>query len=876
MIKKPYLTLIGFFFFFYSYSQTVLSGEVKTDNGELLIGATVVISQDTSSSILAYGITDDNGEFHITISSSLNSFNLNISYLGFKKWSLNVENKSANYSVILQNALEELEDVLLDYNPIEKKGDTISYTVASFSDQDDRVIADVIKKLPGIEIKPNGQILYQGRPIQKYYIEGLDLLEGRYNLINNNLSYKAVSKVQILENHQPIKVLDSIVVSERASLNIKLKKDITISGTAKIGSGLPALLWDVNITPIVLSKKKQALTSYQTNNIGKDLSNELINFSDIGEIGGQQIKKEWLSLIDPLPPPFKKERWLDNNAHLGTTNFLWRLKKDLDFKINVSYINDVQTRLGRTNTKFITPNNTIDLIENTDNQSFKNRLQTKLILEQNTNKNYFRNKLEINGFWDSKRGKTQSNNSTISQQLKTPFSIIKNDLLLYKTIGNQLLVVKSKISYSKTNQELRINPGQFSDLVNNGIDYSQSEQFISNIQFFTKNSIGLTKTVKKITISPELGFSMLNETLSSYFITDNENRLLGDFENNIDFKKLQFYAKSDFDFKNDTWNIKLKLPINFQLFDTQDNSFQNSNHKDFLTFEPTLYIRKKLSPFWEMNVHFKRKNNFGLIDRLYGGYILSNYRSINRYDAPLSESLVQNYSYGVSYRNPLKAIFTSLNYTYSTSKNNLLYTANLESNGSTLFQVIEMDNKINSHNLNLNTSKRFKKLKSILSISTSYSVFKSKQLLNDDLSDSRNQNLSFNLTIDSNINNWFSTTLKSNVSFLNTEFQNIRFNEIIRQQHELNAVFFLSKNQFLNINSELYINNISEENGEAFFMNLGYNYTLKKNNIDLYVTWQNIFDEREYVTVFNTGYTSVETRFNMRPSQLFVGLRFSF
>ena len=67
--------------------------------------------------------------------------------------------------------------------------------------------------MPGIEVLDDGKILYQGKPINKYYIEGLDLLEGKYNLANKNLPHKEVTKVQVLENHQPIKVLDSLVYS---------------------------------------------------------------------------------------------------------------------------------------------------------------------------------------------------------------------------------------------------------------------------------------------------------------------------------------------------------------------------------------------------------------------------------------------------------------------------------------------------------------------------------------------------------------------------------------------------------------------------------------------------------------------------------------
>ena len=51
--------------------------------------------------------------------------------------------------------------------------------------------------MPGIEVLDDGKILYQGKPINKYYIEGLDLLEGKYNLANSNLPHKEVVKVQL-------------------------------------------------------------------------------------------------------------------------------------------------------------------------------------------------------------------------------------------------------------------------------------------------------------------------------------------------------------------------------------------------------------------------------------------------------------------------------------------------------------------------------------------------------------------------------------------------------------------------------------------------------------------------------------------------------
>ena len=52
--------------------------------------------------------------------------------------------------------------------------------------------------MPGTEVLFDGKILYQDKPINKYYIEGLYLLGGKYNLANSNLPHKEVIKVQVL------------------------------------------------------------------------------------------------------------------------------------------------------------------------------------------------------------------------------------------------------------------------------------------------------------------------------------------------------------------------------------------------------------------------------------------------------------------------------------------------------------------------------------------------------------------------------------------------------------------------------------------------------------------------------------------------------
>ncbi len=364
--RKIFFFLISIFIISAGYSQKEISGQVFGKEQESLSGATVMISKDSVSSILAYGISDGNGKFKIAVKSELDSLFLKVSYIGFGTFKKTIQNKTQTLEVKLSPSSESLKEVLVKSEILQQRGDTLSFSVAAFKDKNDRVIGDILKKLPGIDIRPNGQIYYKDEPIQKYYIEGLDLLEGRYNLANNNLSAQAVSKVEIMENHQPIKVLDSLEFSERASINIKLKKDITFSGTATAGIGAAPLLWEANVTPMIFTKKRQAIVTYQSNNTGNDVSGEISDFSI--KYAGENFdidNTDWLSIQNVSEPPFSSERWLDNNVHLGSVNILKRVKEDLDLKLNISYLNDYQQQDGSTQTRYFTPTDTIDVIENT-------------------------------------------------------------------------------------------------------------------------------------------------------------------------------------------------------------------------------------------------------------------------------------------------------------------------------------------------------------------------------------------------------------------------------------------------------------------------------------------------------------------------------
>ena len=880
MKLTSYLFFVCLLIFSSTFSQTVISGKISNSSGEYLSGATVTVSKDSTGAILAYGISGAEGDFRIKLNSEADTVFLKVSYIGYAAWTKQLSNANQQLEVMLRESSEELKEVMVEARIIRQRGDTLSFRVSAFKDQKDRVIADVLKKMPGIEIMPGGQIHYQGQPIQKYYIEGLDLLEGRYSLANNNISADDVSDVQILENHQPVKVLDSLVFSERASLNIKLKNDVTMSGTAEVGAGFSPVLWKTKITPMVFTKKQQAIVTYQSNNVGNDVSREIrdFSFSDFGREEFSINKRDWLDIRQLSPPPFDQERWLDNNVHLGSLNYLIRLKKDVDLKMNVSFLNDAQEQVGNIRTRFFTPTDTIDLLENLHNELFTNTLQSRFILERNTDNNYFKNELEVNGYWDSQRGNIITQDAEIEQRLSNPFSVIRNKLRMLEPVGKQLVTFRSNTGYTEANQSLNVTPGQFAELLNEEEPYAETEQMISSSTFFTDNSAGFTKAVKGITMSPEVGFSLRKQRLESGLAITNDGLTEfpdGDFRNKLDFLSSRFYFTSRLSYEKNNWNIRLTTPVNYRRFDIEDASLGNGGELKRLTFEPSLFVKKKISAYWESSVSANLNNDFRDFRSMYRGFILSNYRNIQRYNSPLPESFRQSYNGRLSYRNPLNSLFASTLYTYAVTENNLLYSNFVGKDGAILFEAFEQENISVSHNIRLEASKYFNRINTTLDLGSSFSYTQREQLLNTELVQVNNRNLRFNLGLESEVTDWLSSSYTGRISLLQTALEGSDFDEIRSQEHLLDLSFFPAGNQYFSIESEYYYNDLSRENQSSYFLNFEYQYTFEEKKIDLAVTWNNVLGTEEFLSVYSNEFSCMQSTYQLRPSQLLVSLKFT-
>lgn len=69
------------------------------------------------------------------------------------------------------------------------RGDTLVYNADAFVLAEGSLLDDLLKQMPGVELKPNGQIFARGRYVDKLLLNGKDLFHNRQLMLENIAAY---------------------------------------------------------------------------------------------------------------------------------------------------------------------------------------------------------------------------------------------------------------------------------------------------------------------------------------------------------------------------------------------------------------------------------------------------------------------------------------------------------------------------------------------------------------------------------------------------------------------------------------------------------------------------------------------------------------
>ena len=427
---------------FLTSAQTIVTGSVKNKHGEPL-AVNVLVQEKGGVTISGFTTTNAEGNYTLTCKETADSISITVLGMNIGRHSKTVANRSGRVDFEIEEKPLEINEVSIIATKIKQVGDTVNYSVAAFKDQSDRVIGDVLKKLPGISVSPLGGISYMGSSINKFYIEGMDMLQGRYGIAVNNISAEDVATVQVLENHQPVRALRNRVFSDKAAINIKLKESakgtFSVSGVA--GTGYKPLMWNAELVSMYFARTMQNMNAYKINNSGIDISAEFRRHYDYERVyfGSESP----LYIQSPGAPPIPQKRFLYNNAHTLTVNQLAKINENSEITANALYYHDRIKKTGFSRYEQYLPGDSVFVIEEQIGTLSKiHNLEFALRFNTNAENYYLTNAFNIRSGWNSDTGTglTQSNagnlDKTLSQWLDKPFFGIDNTVNLIKNTKN--------------------------------------------------------------------------------------------------------------------------------------------------------------------------------------------------------------------------------------------------------------------------------------------------------------------------------------------------------------------------------------------------------------------------------------------------------
>lgn len=446
-----------------SAQQTICGTVTDCETRQPLEMVSVTLTQGASPAVLHYTLTDRQGQFRFSVAGP-DSLQVNVTCLGYRRESLPAA--STPMDIRLKPATFRLKEVQIKGGRISTRQDTTRYDLARFASSKDQSIKDVLKRLPGMDVDDNsGQIRYNGKAIDHFYVEGMDVTGGSYNQVSENLRSDAVESAEIIEHHQPIRSLRGKIPTDKVALNLRLNPHVRSRWllTAKAGEGYgKGYLYNHTLNAMQLARERQGIYTYKNDNSGKDLAAELAQLTDdnLSDVSTDQLNK--LVVQPALDMPLEKTRLLDNETHLVAINRLYQKDEEHQHRFIFRYLHDEQQRKEGTAESYFYASDTLHTHEQHDYRLHTDRVEGSYNYEHNGETYFARNLMKFSGSWN--RGYSRiDKGETISQQLDNGNIELQNHLHLlssdeHRTRGfrsyTHLSYLPSELSFGNLTQQL--------------------------------------------------------------------------------------------------------------------------------------------------------------------------------------------------------------------------------------------------------------------------------------------------------------------------------------------------------------------------------------------------------------------------------------
>lgn len=823
-------------------SSAVFSGKVVDTSENGMYGVNIV-AYNESGRQLCYAISDTKGYF--TLKPVGGIAYIRFSFLGYETQTVKY-NPAVNKAVVrMKETSFQLREVAVKAERISERGDTLTYSVAGFKQIQDRSIADVIRKMPGLEVKPNGSISYQGKSINHFYIEGLDLMGSQYAQASNNISADKVESVQVLENHQAVKSLRDIEFSDKAALNIVLKDDAKSvwTGLADIGLGWAeksnGFLYENRLMGMNFKKNFQTLLLYKNANTGTNIADEILSLSDLLEYRGEA---NIIGLLDLGGPAFDAERYTFNKSHLLSGNWLWRTGKDSDLRIQASGLFDSEEQLRKSSTTYLDLDGSPVITEDWNVESRRKEAKGEITYMLNKERTYLKSISKVYSDWNVSHGNILYNDRNTVLSVKPYKRMVSEDLLLsHTTAGGNVIQFNSSTGYTRL-------PGQL--LTING-----SRQLLDMDLFSSKNHVQYKKKFGALYFDNMMGFDSRYQKINS-----------------TDWKLQQLYWSPSVSLKHKGHEITAKAKVSYvnQVLDNSGNGTADKLRSSDLWIEPNLNWRWEMSPTSKLILDYRLTADPYDAKKLVTEPLFTSYAQCTVGIEEPETQFAHSLSASFTYRNPLYGLFAYLRPVYIHNKGNILYSGELDSG---VYNMVATSGRYStdSYIVDGRIAKNFFWANTTLGIGGGINSSESQMMVSGVLA--KNRMNVYNASFDYSLKpvKGISIQGKSKMMICNRQEKIAPYNEsgVIDWSHSLGINFNPAGGWIFSLNNEIYHSN-EKSFGVNSFCDISVGYKSKKWELSLVA--DNIIGNSVYEQVNVSSITRFYSMTRLRPREYLMKL----
>jgi len=251
--------------------------------------ATISIFKSSDTTLVSYRLSDDKGEFRVTALPMGVGLRMIITYMGYTVYRKDLQ---AAQPVLdlgelkIKTASVDLKEVMIraERPPVVVRKDTIEFNAAAFKTLPDALVEDLLRKLPGVNVDKDGNIMVNGRRVSTIYVDGKEFFGGDVHIASKNLPANTIDKVQVTNDKEALRFNPLMNEADIPQvINLKLKPGIKkgVFGKAYAGGGVKDKFEVGGLLNFFRDTTQLSILGY-----GNNLNKASFSFTDIRSVGG--------------------------------------------------------------------------------------------------------------------------------------------------------------------------------------------------------------------------------------------------------------------------------------------------------------------------------------------------------------------------------------------------------------------------------------------------------------------------------------------------------------------------------------------------------------------------------------------------------------